>query len=735
MECPPDDRGFFYLLLMISYWATAKQVKKDIDRTSVEVLLERIKSGLWKDQVELIRSETDKDRIKLHKLTLPCVTIGGVFYERSESKLEKHSGFICIDIDGYNDRSRIDIDEYTYASFISVSGNGIAVICKVDPEKHKDSYRFISEYYFKTYGIVVDDAPKNVASCRFVSFDENLFINPKSKKLKVKVEPKRSTIKNLALIIPKGEIGDLIREVNSSVVDEYSDYLNLSFALAVGFGEEGREYFHALSSFSSKYSFEQAEKQYSIALKGKNQGITVGTFYYYLKQAGVDLSKFQSDKAISELKLNKRINTPKVQAISELAKSKGIEIDQATEIVNEVYSRNDMDIRHEGGAESLIVNLTTFITKKYNLKKNTISRKYEWNGVPMVDKDFNSIFLDCRITFDDTAVTFDLVNRIIVSMAIPDYNPLFDYVNNNKHRISVGNIDTICKSVTSSTPIKDRFIRKWMIGIIACMYGNPVRYVLALTGGQNTGKTEWFRRLLPTAIQPYYAESNLDRGKDDELLMCEKLIVMDDEMGGKSKQDEKKFKELTSKSYFSLRAAYGRYNEDYKRLAILCGTSNDHQLISDSTGNTRILPVNVDTINHDSYNSVDKDDLFMELHRAYTSGENYQLEKTELDILNEVGRGFESIPFERELIYEHFSVPRNHGEWLSATQIKDYVEASSKQRILSMKKLGSELRNIFGVPKFKDRQNKYYVEKIKTEGNYDTTSIPTANYKSDSQPF
>jgi hypothetical protein len=101
----------------------------------------------------------------------------------------------------------------------------------------------------------------------------------------------------------------------------------------------------------------------------------------------------------------------------------------------------------------------------------------------------------------------------------------------------------------------------------------------------------------------------------------------------------------------------------------------------------------------------------MELHRAYTSGEVYNLVETELSILNEVGRSFESIPFERELILKFFEIPYNRGEWLTATEIKDIIETHSKQRILSMKKLGSELKQTFGNPMFKDRSNKYYVER------------------------
>ncbi len=695
---------------MISYWISVKDTKKDFERTSVDELLEHIKNGKWKDQVELVRSAPDEDTKKKQKLVLPSVTVGGVFSERNEKSLEKHSGFICIDVDNYTDRSKINDDPYTYASFSSVGGNGFAVICKVDPSKHKESYNFIAEYYFLNYGITVDPAPKNVASCRFVSYDPDLFLNLKSKKTKSKVEKKRLP-KNISIIVPKTDIGDLVNQVKESVADEYSDYIALSFSIAVGFGSEGREYFHKLCSLSIKYNYEQADKQYNIALKRTGTGITVGTFYYFLKQGGADLTKYNSDKAISSVKLAKRMNTPKLEVVKELAKEKNIDENEALEIVNEIFDRNDMDIRHEGGAENMIINCSNFILKRFNIRKNLITRKYEWNGVSMYDKEFNTVFLECRMTFDDKSITFDIVNRIIQSVAIPEYNPFFEYVEANKHKISNGNIQKLCDSIKSNTPLKDRFIRKWMIGIVACIYGNPVRSVLSLTGGQNTGKTEWFRRLLPSALQPYYAESNLDRGKDDELLMCEKLIVMDDEMGGKSKQDEKKFKELTSKNYFSLRASYGRYNEDYKRLAILCGTSNDHQLINDSTGNTRILPIEVVSIDHAIYNSIDKDDLFMELHRAYTSGESYQLVETELSILNEVGRSFESIPFERELILKFFNLPDNRGEWLTATEIKDIIESHSKQRILSMKKLGSELKQTFGNPLFKDRSNKYYVQR------------------------
>ena len=204
---------------------------------------------------------------------------------------------------------------------------------------------------------------------------------------------------------------------------------------------------------------------------------------------------------------------------------------------------------------------------------------------------------------------------------------------------------------------------------------------------------------MPDSIKKYYSESKLDAGKDDEMLMTQKLIVMDDEMGGKSKQDEKRFKELTSKSIFSLRAPYGRHNEDFKRLAILCGTSNDPNIINDPTGNTRILPVEVISIDHELYNSVDKNELFMELVRMYEQGFEWQLDKSDLETLHAVSGGFETIPFERELISEFFKNGDLGGgisEFLTSTQIKDYIENNSRQKIMNMRRFSLELPKVLG---------------------------------------
>lgn len=675
------------------------------EHISISDFLNFVKYGKWKHLIEPIRTEPDKKKRDLLKRNIPSLTISGVFEERKEENLLEHSGFICIDIDHFTDKTQLLTDQYTYALMKSASGGGLAVIVKIDKEKHKESFKWIQNYYYKFFGIVVDSAPSNVASLRFVSYDPEIFINEKSKKAKTLLLIPKKT-KSLPIVLPQNKVADLVRqcvELGKDLAPDYEKYRNLGFALADGFGEDGRVYFHSLCSVNEKYDSRHADKQYNECLKNRKNGITVGSFYFTLKDAGIVIEN-ENQKYVQLATIGKKSKRSKEGVISQLVQIEGIDEIQAGKLVDEVYRRDDVSLTTAlGDPEKLIESLVEWMNQNHPIKKNSITKMIEEAGSDVSRERMNTIYLRARMFFNTKDVSKDLIESIIFSENTPEFNPIAEYIEKNIHRKSTGNIDQLCKTIRSNTDMKNVFIKKWLLSIIASYDGYPVRSVLSLVGGQNSGKTEWFRRLLPNNLKKYYAESKLDNGKDDDILMCQKLIVMDDEMGGKSKQDEKRFKELTSKSVFSLRAPYARYNEDFKRLALLCGTSNDPQLINDPTGNTRILPIEVLSIDHELFNSIDKDELFMEIYRAYEANEEWQLSKEELGQLNDVGKDFEQTPFERELILKFFRKNDDNGysEWLTATEIKDAIEVNSRQKILSMKKFGSELRNCLGSPKNK----------------------------------
>jgi len=675
----------------------------------ISEFLNLVKYGKWKDKIEQIRIEEDKKKRDQLKKSLPSVTISGLFAERKQDLIVQHSGFICIDIDYFNDKSDLISDPYTYALMKSSSGAGLACLVKINPLKHTESFRWLQNYYYTSFGIKVDSAPQNPASLRFVSYDPELFLNEKSKISKTLLEKPKKT-PSLPIVLPGDTVGEMIMECVSlghNIASDYDSYMKLGFALAEGFGEAGREWFYALCSVSEKYDSRHAEKQYNISLKGNKQGIGVGTLYWMLKNVGIHPPEI-NQKAIQIATMGKRSGRSPEAVKVQLQEMNGVDADKASELVDEVFKRNDITISREVSTpEQVIQSISEWMAQNHPMRVNSITRIIEENGNEVKRERINSIYLRARMFFNSKEITKDICESYIFSDFIHSYNPITEYIEKNLHRRSVGNIDLLCKSIRSETGMKNIFIRKWVISLIAAYEGYPVRSVIALVGGQNSGKTEWFRRLLPNGLKKYYAESKLDAGKDDDILMCQKLIVMDDEMGGKSKQDEKRFKELTSKSIFSLRAPYARSNEDFKRLAVLCGTSNDREVINDPTGNTRILPIEVLSIDHELYNSIDKDELFMEAYRAYESGEEWQLSKDEMAELNIVGEDFETVAFERELILKFFAKPESEyqGEWMTTTEIKDVLETNTKQKIMGTKKLGSELRKIFGKSVIKKVDN------------------------------
>jgi predicted P-loop ATPase len=668
---------------------------------TIQEFLGGIKAGKWKSFVDPIRNEPDKNKRAWLKKSIPSVTIGGVFKERKQDDLIEHSGFICLDIDEFNDKTALLQDPYTYALFRSASGGGLAVLVKINKDKHKESYTWLSNYYFINYGIAVDPAPKNVASLRFVSYDSELYINTRSLQSKTKADKPRK-IQTVPLVITSNAVDELVNQIVTSrqnLAPDYDSYLKLGFALANGFGEDGRKYYHSLCSVSEKYNSQHTDKQYDRCLQGAHKsGVTVGTFYHMAKEVGATLPK-QNNKAVQVAALAKKSGRTVEGVTMQLQKMNNIPESEASAIAQEVFDREDIDLaKVSGDPDQLIQSLMEWFSQNHPLRKNEITKKIEESGSEINEGRLNSIYLRARMIFNSKEVTKDLVKTIIESDFVAQYNPITEFVEKNRHRNTTGNVDKLIQSIHTNTANSDVFIKKWLVSIIAAYEGFPVRSVLALVGGQNTGKTEWFRRLLPDKLKKYYAESKLDNGKDDELLMCEKLIVMDDEMGGKSKQDEKRFKELTSKATFSLRAAYGRHNEDYKRLALLCGTSNDPAVINDPTGNTRILPINVLSIDHDKYNSVDKNELFMELVREYESGYEWKLTREEIADLQAVSNEFETIPFERELITQFFGNCNTPGlvEQLTSTEIKDFIETNTRQKIMNARKFSIELKNVLG---------------------------------------
>ncbi|MDD2277854.1 MAG: VapE family protein [Bacteroidales bacterium] len=698
----------------ISYFTRVFE-KKPNDNIDFEDYLSGIKTGRWQDVVFNYRSG------KIKKQLIPCVTPSGIFSSRNYEGLEEHSGFINIDIDSKDNpdvdliakRDEIYADEHVYAGHCSVSGKGITIYVKINPSKHYESFCALEKYFANEYQIIIDQAAKDVPRLRFVSYDPDLYINKKAKKWNRYIEKQKQQPKHFGdYIASKSDFEFVMEQIISrriNIADDYSDWVKVGFAISSEFGEAGLSYFHDISKISDKYNADKCDKKYKSLLGTRTSGITIRTFFWLAKINDCEIKSERTKRIESVGRLRaKQVGTSggsknKEEAMREaktyLKQVEDIDGSDVDEILEQVKDLQDNELKEKTDLQQKI-DICIQIIKNKKVRYNIITGKLESEGAQLTDNDINSLYID-SIEVDPT-INKDLFITLINSNRVEKVDPLIEFIEKHKHLKPTGNIQKLLDSLNDEmdiqgTPItdyKEIYVYKWLISIIASVYGTYSLMILVLTGKQMTEKTNWFRGLLPNELHSYYAESKLDAGKDDEILMTQKLIIIDDEFGGKSKQEAKKLKDLSSKQYFSIRRPYGKFAEDIRRIAVLGGTSNDDEILNDPTGNRRIIPLRVKSIDIDSYNKINKKELFIEMYHEWRRiGDGWMLTPDEVSWLNKSTIKHEQEVSEEQLIQKYYGIDNNYLFGITSTDVKVNLEQKTQQR-LSLYKIGQSLNKL-----------------------------------------
>jgi predicted P-loop ATPase len=230
---------------------------------------------------------------------------------------------------------------------------------------------------------------------------------------------------------------------------------------------------------------------------------------------------------------------------------------------------------------------------------------------------------------------------------------------------------------------------------------------------------------LPEELSDYFAESDFSEKKDDKILMSKKLIIYCDEMdgiNGDSAESQRKFKAMTEYKKITQRVVYGDKSTDMLRLATLCGSSNDTDLLKDPHGNRRILPFKIKSIDLERYEKIDKTNLFMEIYQLSKTMPKWYMTPEDVELLAKWTKEFKAPDKAVDLIEHYFRIPQGDEPrlYLSSTMIQAYIEKSSGMKLTS-KSIGSTLQRMgfkcgtiriqqeTGLGSFKDLQNYYQV--------------------------
>lgn len=165
----------------------------------VDVIFDAIKKGKYKAKIHQIRTSTDQEVKRNLKTSLVSICFSGQFKSRYDKEIIQHSGLVVLDFDHLDNliqkKEEICKDIYTFAAFISPSGDGLKVLVKIPPNKenHEPHYLALLDKYPE-----LDSTSKNLSRVCFISYDPEIYVNYDSE-----VWTKKGSIKTTENIVER----------------------------------------------------------------------------------------------------------------------------------------------------------------------------------------------------------------------------------------------------------------------------------------------------------------------------------------------------------------------------------------------------------------------------------------------------------------------------------------------------------------------------------------------------
>lgn len=653
------------------------------DNISLENYCAFVKHGTYKDQVlagralkKLIEDPKDEHAIKYKELKSkqPCVTGSCVMNDgqKIESNIKSMNGYIVIDIDtdlSMENISALRADRYTRVLHSSFGGDGACIFVPINMQKNfRDSFKGLAQYYYDNYNIIIDHACSNPNRLRYMSYDPELFENTRASTFTHKALPKEPKPKELNFVFTTSDFDLLMEQIREKGIDlckeEYDRYVRIGMALASKFGLDGEQYFHHICSYGSKYNPDHAKRDYAGFCKRTQGKSTIATIYYLCKEAGLSIYSERTKQIINRVKIAKSQGSPTFDSIAKnmLSAHEVMLNDGDKELVNElITSTVDFSKEAQEGLSD-IKKVLNFIVDAYNPTYDEIKKEYYVNGVKREDRTANDIYIDCLDNFDFSIKASD-VTAILNSSASVQFNKVEDFFKNNTHN-EIGYIEQYARAIKPESEYNVWAFKRWLVGTVhnwTTHKGDKIvsPLTLVLTGrGQGIGKTSFFRNILPEELDGYFAEDKLDAKSNDSMFnLVSNLIVYDDEFGGSAMKDVKMWKSLSDTNTLTKRRPYGKNPETMKRIAGLCGSTNEDDIIKDVTGNRRILPIHVESIDYNLITTMDKAKLLVEAYNELKEG-FYWIIRTAEDIayLNSETENHQQVIPAEELFFSHFAI-------------------------------------------------------------------------------
>ena len=372
----------------------------------------------------------------------------------------------------------------------------------------------------------------------------------------------------------------------------------------------------------------------------------------------------------------------------------------------------------KGRKPSLLKDLETFLFDKYHFRFNVLTEQTEYapkdeTAYQVVDqRTLNTFCIDAR---SQGINCWDKdVSRLILSQKIKDFHPFLDYMSKLPEWDGTDRVTELAQRV-SDKPLWVKGFHRWILAMTAqwmnldAQCANAVAPLLISTE-QGRCKSTFCSILLPEELQRFY----IDKFDITSVSGCEQklslfgLINMDefDRYGIRTMATLKNLMQLKKLTF---RKSHRSYYSQLPRIASFIGTSNQKELLTDTTGSRRFLCVEVKE--KIDCTPPDYAQLYAQLKAELLAGERYWFTSEEEKEIQANNRPFYKALPEQEVFFKCFRLPEEDekGIQLSATEIfcriqKRFPAALRGGNVRAM----GRILTAMGIPRMHTREGSMY---------------------------
>jgi hypothetical protein len=658
-----------------------KNFNEVVEHKTISTILEEIKTGKYKHAIVYLRkslSEKKEEAYNKAKKSLSAFTPSGKFIGgRKLEFLADYSSCIILDIDKLsaadlqNAKHLANQSEFTFASFISPSGNGLKILVKINSDKanHKEAFLLVQAHYEAILKLEIDKSGKDVTRLCFYSWDENLYLNENSKTFETQV---KEEIQNIVLpTVPKITKPEPIE-------DQYAIYN------------------HCVNFTEKKVQFVNGSRNvfvHQLACNLNRKGVTLNDALGYI------LTDFGYD----EKEVTQAVNSA-YGNLHEFGANETFHKLKKPSANNKQPSTNSEDEDDEDKPRpTQIDRLEMFLSTRYVFRHNMVSGKLEfqyfgkkkWN----VMNDFieNSMLRECLKGRIKTNLSS--LRNLLYSDFCELFNPFEDYFFNlPSYDEKTDYITELANTITTTKQdLWQQCFKKWLVAMVGCVLDEKVinHTVIVFSGKQGLGKTTWVEKLVPKQLKEYLFSGTINPNNKDTLVqLAECMLINLDELENLNRSEIGSLKEIITKTQIRMRKAYGHNNETMPRRASFAGSVNTAQFLNDSTGSRRFLCFELEGIKYQ--HNVDINMAFSQALFLFKSGFRFWFDQEEIKNITANNEQYQLHSPEEELLLTWFE-PCSKEEatlFLNASQIAAKLADRTKLNLNdgTINKLGKALK-------------------------------------------